>query len=92
MTPMPIESVMVESAQAQRRGAGLPVREPRVAAILPRRDEAPTFAGGVVGAFRAALSSAAIFVIDNGSIDGTYDASRAQHPISLLEQRRLDWW
>ncbi|WP_419896807.1 glycosyltransferase [Roseomonas sp. USHLN139] len=49
---------------------------PRIAVLLPCRNEAVAI-GGVVAAFRAALPGAEIHVYDNNSTDGTLQAARA---------------
>lgn len=55
--------------------------------ILPCLNEAAAIAG-VIGGFRTALPEAQIFVIDNGSTDGTADVARASGAEVLLEPRR----
>lgn len=58
---------------------------PRVAVILPCRNEAAAIASVCV-AFRAALPSADLFVIDNGSTDNTGSAARAAGATVFIER------
>src|SRR5688572_13877018 len=59
----------------------------RVAVILPCLNEAAAIAD-VVAAFGQALPGAAIFVIDNGSTDGTGPAARAAGARVIVEKQR----
>lgn len=59
----------------------------RVAVIIPCLNEAPTVAK-VIEDFRRALPAAAIYVIDNGSTDGTAEIAAANGAQVLLETRR----
>lgn len=53
-----------------------PAAAARIAVLAPCFNEAATI-GAVVGAFRAALPTATVYVYDNNSTDGTADAARA---------------
>jgi len=59
----------------------------RIAVIVPCLNEAPTVAK-VVEDFRRALPAAEIYVIDNGSTDGTADIAAAHGARVLVETRR----
>jgi hypothetical protein len=59
----------------------------RVAVILPCLNEAPAIAD-VIAAFGLALPGAAIFVIDNGSTDGTGLAAKAAGAKVIVEKQR----
>ena len=59
----------------------------RLAVILPCLDEAPAVAGVIAG-FQAALPGAEIFVIDNGSTDGTAAIAREAGANVLLERAK----
>lgn len=69
------------SAAQGRDGA----EHPRIAVLVPRRNEAPTIAG-VVRDFRAALPGAAIFVYDNNSEDDAAVRAAAAGAVVRHEQ------
>ena len=56
----------------------------RVAVVLPCLNEAAAIAT-VIAAFRLALPGAAIYVIDNGSTDGTGDRAAAAGVIAIIQ-------
>ena len=60
---------------------------PRIAVLIPCRDEAVAIAGVVAG-FRAALPGAAIHVYDNASSDGTAAVAAAAGAIVRTEPQR----
>jgi glycosyltransferase involved in cell wall biosynthesis len=59
----------------------------RIAVIIPCLDEAPTIAK-VIEDVRSALPGAEIYVVDNGSTDGTAEVAAAHGAEVLLETRR----
>ncbi len=59
----------MDANDAAGGGSDIPIA-PRIAVLIPCRNEAPTIAG-VVAEFRAVLPQAAIFVYDNNSSDDT---------------------
>ncbi len=59
---------------------------PRIAVLVPCRNEAPTV-GKVVADFRAALPACVVYVYDNGSTDRTSDAARDAGAIVRREER-----
>ena len=63
-----------------------PPLAPRVAVLVPCRNELPTVTK-VVTDFRAQLPQADVYVYDNGSTDGTGEAARAAGAIVRAEQR-----
>ncbi len=60
--------------------------EPRVAVLVPCRNEAATVAE-VVAAFRAALPRCAVYVYDNASTDATAERARAAGAVVRREAR-----
>jgi glycosyltransferase involved in cell wall biosynthesis len=60
---------------------------PRIAVLIPCLNEAPTVAK-VIEDFRRALPAAVIYVIDNGSTDGTAEIAAAAGAQVLTETRR----
>jgi glycosyltransferase involved in cell wall biosynthesis len=60
--------------------------QPRIAVLVPCRNEAATVAAVVAG-FRNALPDAVVHVYDNGSSDGTGDAARRAGAIVRAEPR-----
>jgi glycosyltransferase involved in cell wall biosynthesis len=75
-----------KSAAATEYGA-VPNPQPRLAVLLPCLNEAETIAS-VVQDFRASLPGATIYVVDNGSTDGTADAARTAGAQVIVEPRR----
>ncbi|MEM5515467.1 glycosyltransferase [Henriciella sp. AS95] len=63
------------------------VAETRIAVVLPCHNEAATIAS-VIENFRRALPSAAIYVFDNNSTDGTADIARRAGAIVRTEMRQ----
>lgn len=61
-----------------------PTTQLRIAVILPCLNEAATI-GEVVGSFSATLPTADVFVIDNGSTDGTAEIAEAAGAHVLVE-------
>jgi glycosyltransferase involved in cell wall biosynthesis len=59
----------------------------RIAVILPCLNEAATI-GEVVGSFREILPTAEVFVVDNGSTDGTGDIAEAAGAHVLVERAK----
>ena len=72
--------------------------QPRIAVLVPCRNEAATV-GTVVADFRAALPQCAVYVYDNGSVDGkspgcgirALERQAAQAlPLALILHRQID--
>jgi glycosyltransferase involved in cell wall biosynthesis len=59
----------------------------RIAVLIPCLNEAPTI-GAVVNEFQAELPGAAIWVVDNGSTDGTADVAAAAGARVIREPRK----
>ena len=62
------------------------IARPRIAVLVPCRNEAATVAG-VVADFRAALPQAIVYVYDNGSTDATALAAKAAGAVVRAEAR-----
>lgn len=62
-----VAPAIADGVVAQRAGGA---RSPRIAVLVPCRDEAASI-GQVVAEFRSALAQARILVFDNGSVDGS---------------------
>ena len=70
-------------------GAGQRPGRPRIAAVIPALDEAPSIARVVEGLRgQALLASGEIVVVDNGSADGTGEIARAAGAKVVREERR----
>jgi len=67
--------------------AGLIPTGPAVAVLIPCYNEASTVAA-VVTAFREALPGAAVYVYDNNSTDGTFEAAHAAGALVRRERRQ----
>ena len=62
-------------------------QQPRVAAVIPALDEAPSI-GGVVEGLRGRGLLAEVVVVDNGSTDGTGEIARRAGARVVREERR----
>jgi glycosyltransferase involved in cell wall biosynthesis len=79
---------MIPRHKAEFDDAANPVpRFEQVAVVLPCLNEVATV-GGVVAAFKSVLPGAAVFVIDNGSVDGTRETAKRAGAHVIAERQR----
>ena len=78
--------MLIETSIAPERRAQIEIAGPRVAVLLPCRDEEAAIAQ-TVAAFRAALPEAEIYVYDNASGDRTAEVAAAAGAIVRREER-----